>query len=140
MLRSMGGAKGEGRAFDWRVISRMLTFLQPHRAKMAVAFVLMLVVTALTLLTPYLVKVAIDQNITQGDAAGLTRTSLLIAAALLGRMWPPWGSAICSPGWGSGCWPPCATSLCAICKCCRWAITINTLWASPFRASSAMWR
>ncbi|MEZ4709309.1 MAG: ABC transporter ATP-binding protein [Caldilineaceae bacterium] len=84
MLRSMGGAKGEGRAFDWRVISRMLTFLQPHRAKMTVAFVLMLVVTALTLLTPYLVKVAIDQNITQGDVAGLTRTSLLIAAAFIG--------------------------------------------------------
>ena len=84
MLRSMGGAKGEGRAFDWRVVSRMLTFLQPHRAKMAVAFVLMLMVTGLTLLTPYLVKVAIDQNITQGDAAGLTRTALYIAAAFIG--------------------------------------------------------
>jgi ABC-type multidrug transport system fused ATPase/permease subunit len=51
---------------------------------MALAFLTMLAVSALTLLTPYLLKVAVDQYITQANQQGLVRVSLLTAAAFAG--------------------------------------------------------
>ncbi len=78
------GEDAEGRAFDRRIVLRLLAYLRPHWQQMAIAFLLMLVATALTLATPYLVKVAIDQYIVQGDAAGLARIALLTAGAFLG--------------------------------------------------------
>ncbi len=74
------GAKPEGRAFDRRIALRLLGFLRPYWRQMAGALTLMLATSALSLATPYLVKVAIDVNIAQGDLPGLTRTALLIAA------------------------------------------------------------
>jgi ATP-binding cassette subfamily B multidrug efflux pump len=78
------GDKVEGRAFNPRVVLRLLAYLRPHWRRMAAAFVLMLIASALTLTAPYLVKVAIDQPIAQGDPAGLTRIALLTAAAFAG--------------------------------------------------------
>jgi ABC-type multidrug transport system fused ATPase/permease subunit len=78
------GEGEEGRAFDQRVVRRLLAYLRPHRPRMAAAFLLMLIASALTLATPYLVKVAIDQPITHGDAAGLARIALLTALAFAG--------------------------------------------------------
>ena len=75
------GDSEEGRAFDRRIVLRLLVFLRPHWVRMAVAFVLMLVASALTLAAPYLIKVAIDGPIAEGDAAGLARIALLLAAA-----------------------------------------------------------
>src|SRR5699024_3594009 len=73
------GSEDEGRALDWRIVARFLSFLHPYRGRMALAFVLMLISTALTLLTPYLIKVAIDQHIVQGELDGLTNIALLTA-------------------------------------------------------------
>jgi ATP-binding cassette subfamily B multidrug efflux pump len=73
-----------GRAFDKRVVSRMLAYLRPHWQRMVVATLLMVVATMLTLLTPYLLKVAIDQYITQGDAAGLNWIALWLTVSFIG--------------------------------------------------------
>ncbi len=78
------GDKVEGRAFNPRVVLRLLACLHPYWRRMTVAFVLMLIASALTLATPYLIKVAIDQPIAQGDLAGLSRIALLTAAAFVG--------------------------------------------------------
>jgi ATP-binding cassette subfamily B multidrug efflux pump len=78
------GEKVEGRAFNLRVVLRLLAYLRPYWRRMAAAFGLMLAASALTLAAPYLVKVAIDQPIAQGDAAGLTRIALLTAATFGG--------------------------------------------------------
>ncbi|MBN1219083.1 MAG: ABC transporter ATP-binding protein [Anaerolineae bacterium] len=78
------GVEKEGRFFDLRVILRMLAYLHPYRRQMLLAFGLMLVASALTLLTPYLIKVAIDEHITPGDMAGLNYLALLMAAAFGG--------------------------------------------------------
>jgi len=75
------GEKSEGRAFDRRIALRLLQFLRPYTRQMIAALLLMLVMSLLSLATPYLVKVAIDGNIAAGDLSGLTRTALLIAAA-----------------------------------------------------------
>lgn len=82
-LRNFGEER-EGRPLDVRVVSRLLVFVRPYWRRMLVAFVLMLVASALTLATPYLIKVAIDQYIAQRDVPGLTRIAGLTAAAFVG--------------------------------------------------------
>ncbi len=75
--------EADGKAFDGQVVSRLLTYLRPHRAKMLAAFVLMLVVTGLTLGIPLLLKVAIDQYIAARDLGGLARISIIMAVMFL---------------------------------------------------------
>ena len=82
MMRTMGQEQ-ERKAFSLKTLLRLLVFLKPHWQRMLLAFILMLVSSGLTLLTPYLVKVAIDRHITQGDLAGLGRIALLTAAAFV---------------------------------------------------------
>jgi ABC-type multidrug transport system fused ATPase/permease subunit len=79
-----GGQDQRGQVFNRRVVVRLLNYLRPYRAQMAGAFVAMLGITGLTLLTPYLLKVVVDQYIAQGDRSGLVRISLLTAAAFVG--------------------------------------------------------
>jgi ABC-type multidrug transport system fused ATPase/permease subunit len=79
-----GQESKDGRAFDKNVIVGMLAFVKPYWRRMALAFLLMLGVTAFTLLTPYLIKEAIDSHIAVGDGDGLARLALLIAACYLG--------------------------------------------------------
>lgn len=78
------GQEEEGKLFDGRLLVRMLAFLRPYRRRMILAFALMLVATALTLLSPYLMKVAFDQAIASGDTAMLVRVSLALAASFAG--------------------------------------------------------
>lgn len=90
----MGGPRGmlerfgeEGRptaAFNWRVLARLLAYLRPHWQRMALALGCMVIASGLTLLTPYLVSLAIDDAIAPGDRAGLLRLTLGLAAAFLG--------------------------------------------------------
>lgn len=82
-IHRFGEQEGEG-TFDRRVMTRLLVFLLPHWRRMAVAFVLMVIESALTLAIPYLFKIAIDRNIAQGDIAGLNGVALLTAGAFLG--------------------------------------------------------
>lgn len=82
LLRSMASEE-EGKAFDGQVVGRLLTYLRPHRTKMVLAFLLMLVVTGLTLGIPLLLKVAIDRYIAGGELGGLAQISVLMAVMFL---------------------------------------------------------
>jgi ABC-type multidrug transport system fused ATPase/permease subunit len=73
-----------GQIYNRRVVRRLLAYLRPYGKQMALAFVAMLAVSALTLLTPYLLKVAVDQYISRGDQQGLVRVALITAAAFAG--------------------------------------------------------
>ena len=75
--------EADGKAFDGQVVGRLLTYLRPHRAKMFIAFVLMLVVTGMTLGIPLLLKVAIDQYIASNDLGGLAQISIGMAVMFL---------------------------------------------------------
>jgi len=81
---SGGDSDQRGAAFNKRVVLRLLAYLKPYARQMVLAFLAMLVVSGLTLLTPYLLKVAVDQFIAQADRAGLAQISLLTAAAFIG--------------------------------------------------------
>lgn len=76
---SPGKRPESGAFFNRAVVTRMLAYLSPYRWRMAGAFAFMLAESGLTLLTPFLFKVAIDQYISTGDYPGLTNIALLIA-------------------------------------------------------------
>jgi ABC-type multidrug transport system fused ATPase/permease subunit len=84
MIEHMGGRQEGGRAFDRRIFMRLLAYIKPHGKLMALAFLLMLVSTSLTLLTPYLISIAIDHYIVQGDMPGLTWVALATIASYVG--------------------------------------------------------
>ena len=78
------GDDQRGIAFNPRVVGRLLAYLRPYTRQMALAFSAMLVITALTLLTPYLLKMAVDQYIATSDHQGLALISLATAGAFIG--------------------------------------------------------
>ncbi|MGH2349761.1 MAG: ABC transporter ATP-binding protein [bacterium] len=72
-----------GKAYDARLMRRLLTYLRPYRGVVAVAVVLLLLAAAAELAGPYFVKVAIDRYIGSGDMAGLARIAALYLATLV---------------------------------------------------------
>jgi ABC-type multidrug transport system fused ATPase/permease subunit len=83
-MEAFGGQEREGAVYDPRIMSRLLAFLRPYRGKMFLAFFLMLVESGLTLLTPLLLRTAIDDYIVPGNIAGLDRFAFILGAAFAG--------------------------------------------------------
>jgi ATP-binding cassette, subfamily B, multidrug efflux pump len=77
-------AEADGQFFNRRVVLRMVGYFLPYWRSILLAFFAMLVITGLTLLAPYLLKIAIDQHIAAGDMAGLNRIALFLAASFIG--------------------------------------------------------
>lgn len=82
-LEGFGSHQKEGDFYNPKVVSRMLAYLRPHRWKMLAAFVLTLLQSGLTLVSPYLTKIAIDQYIIPRNFQGLIGIALLIAGAFI---------------------------------------------------------
>ena len=78
------GDGGRGQIFNQRVFMRMLVYLRPYVKMMTLASIAMLVVSGLTLLAPYLLKITVDTYISQGDQPGLFRISLWTAGTFMG--------------------------------------------------------
>jgi ATP-binding cassette subfamily B multidrug efflux pump len=70
------------RTYDWALLKRLLAYLRPHRRAVLVAFALIVAMSGLDLVGPWLTKVAIDRYIAKGDAAGLARVAGLYLLAL----------------------------------------------------------
>ncbi|MXV93451.1 MAG: ABC transporter ATP-binding protein [Chloroflexi bacterium] len=75
--------KVEGRSVDLRVAWQLLVFIRPYAWRMLGAFIAMLLVSGLTLAVPYLVKLAIDGPIAEGDYVALDEVALLMLAAFV---------------------------------------------------------
>ena len=73
-----------GRAYDARLMRRLLTYLRPYRWPVVLSVVLLLLTAGMDLLGPYFVKVAIDRHISRGDLAGVGRVAVFYLATLLG--------------------------------------------------------
>ncbi|HET6947484.1 MAG TPA: ABC transporter ATP-binding protein [bacterium] len=73
-----------GRAYDARLMRRLLTYLRPYRRPVVLSVVLLLLTAGMDLLGPYFVKVAIDRHISRGDLAGVGRVAVFYLATLLG--------------------------------------------------------
>jgi len=73
-----------GKAYDARLMRRLLGYLRPYTAQVVTAFFAIVVGSALQLVQPYLIKLAIDRYIAAGDLSGLNRMALAFLAILLG--------------------------------------------------------
>lgn len=75
--------KVDGKSFNLKVLRYLLVFVKPYTLHMIGAFFAMLVTTGLTLLSPFLVKVAIDGPIVAGDIDGLNQISIIMLVAFV---------------------------------------------------------
>jgi len=74
-----------GKAYDARLMRRLLKYLKPYRWHVALGVLLAVIVSATEAVRPYFTKIAVDQNIMHGDKQGLLVTILLFLAVLLFR-------------------------------------------------------
>jgi ATP-binding cassette subfamily B protein len=72
-----------GRAYDHRLMGRLLAYLKPYRGQVALAIVVVLVDAVVGLAGPYLTKEAIDHGIRHRDLGHLDRVAVLYLTVLL---------------------------------------------------------
>jgi ATP-binding cassette, subfamily B, multidrug efflux pump len=75
-----------GKAYDARLMRRLLQYLRPYWRAVIVAFVAIVAGSAASLAQPYLVKIAIDQHIATGRLEGLNRLAAIYFAILVGAV------------------------------------------------------
>ncbi len=73
-----------GKAYDARLMRRLLGYLRPYRLNAALALAAIIANSMLQLAQPYLMKVAIDRLIPAGDLAGVNRIALWYFGILAG--------------------------------------------------------
>jgi ATP-binding cassette subfamily B protein len=71
-----------GRAYDARLMRRLLGYLGGYKPLVAFATVLVLAQAGLEILGPWLIKIAVDGFIARGDFAGLVRIAAIYVSAL----------------------------------------------------------
>lgn len=89
---AVAGVRGEapsdhdevlGKAYDARLMRRLLGFMRPHRVAIGWTLVAIIGLSVLQLAPPYLTKVAIDAHITTGELDGLDTLALLFLGVLV---------------------------------------------------------
>ena len=73
-----------GKAYDARLMRRLLTYLRPYRREVALATAAIIGHSALELAPPYLTRIVIDTAIPAGDLPGVLRIAGVYLATLLG--------------------------------------------------------
>ena len=72
-----------GKAYDSKLMKRLLSYIKPYRKYVIFAILLNIVVAALGPLRPYLTKVAVDKYIANSDYHGLFIISLILFGSLI---------------------------------------------------------
>jgi ATP-binding cassette subfamily B protein len=72
-----------GKAYDARLMRRLLGYLRPYTVQVGVALAAIIGASTLQLAQPYLLKIAIDEHIARGDLAGMAQLSLLFLIILV---------------------------------------------------------
>lgn len=72
-----------GKAYDARLMKRLLEYIRPYKYYVAGAIVFTIIISALGPIRPYLTKIAIDEYIAQGKTEGLYSLALLMIAVLI---------------------------------------------------------
>jgi ABC-type multidrug transport system fused ATPase/permease subunit len=74
-----------GRAYDARLVRRLWTFLRPYRQLFWLSVLCLPVSSALMLVQPYILKLAIDRHVAIGDPRGLATMGALYFGAIIGE-------------------------------------------------------
>jgi ATP-binding cassette, subfamily B, multidrug efflux pump len=72
-----------GKAYDSRLMKRLLTYIKPYRKYVFFAIFLNIIVAALGPLRPYLTEIAVDKYIAKSDYQGLLLIGILLFTSLL---------------------------------------------------------
>jgi ATP-binding cassette subfamily B protein len=72
-----------GKAYDARIMRRLWTYIRPYRGWFWAAMLCLPLTSACSLAQPYLLKVAIDRYMAQGDRAGVWRVGVLYGLVML---------------------------------------------------------
>ena len=72
-----------GQVFDWLVLRRLLTYVQPYRGVFIGLIVLTVATAVLGTVRPALIQRMVDVDITNNDWAGLNRSTLWLLGLLL---------------------------------------------------------
>ncbi len=72
-----------GKAYDARLMKRLLKYVKPYKKYVLFAILLNMVVAVLGPVRPYLTKIAVDDHITNSNYNGLLLISLLLFASLV---------------------------------------------------------
>jgi ATP-binding cassette subfamily B protein len=73
-----------GKAYDATLMRRLLQYLRPYKPHVALALVAIISASILQLAQPYLMKLAIDRYIAEGDLAGVNRIAIAFFFILIG--------------------------------------------------------
>lgn len=82
-----------GKAYDTRLMKRLLKYLRPYKWYVVIGIVASILVSGLEAVRPLFTKYAVDVNIMQGDKHGLLITTLAFLALMLIRGLIQYGSA-----------------------------------------------
>jgi ATP-binding cassette subfamily B protein len=74
-----------GKAYDARLMRRLIKYLKPYRWQVALGIVFSLLVSVGEAVRPWFTKEAVDTNIAQNDTHGLLRTALLFLLVMVVR-------------------------------------------------------
>lgn len=74
-----------GKAYDARLMRRLLQYLRPYRWYVVLGILLSILTSAFEAVRPYFTKIAVDVDIASGDQEGLRNTVLLFFAVLVVR-------------------------------------------------------
>ena len=80
-----GRERDLGNTYDVELLRRLWHYVQPYRGQFALALLCLPLTSACMLAQPYLLKVAVDWHMQNGDPVGLAQTALLFALALSGQ-------------------------------------------------------
>ena len=70
-----------GKAYDSRLMARLLCYLRPYRMQVVGAVLILMLASALAVVGPYLTKIALDEAIPQGDGGQLAFLAILFLSA-----------------------------------------------------------
>jgi ATP-binding cassette, subfamily B, multidrug efflux pump len=72
-----------GKAYDYKLMKRLLTYLKPYIKWVVIAIILTIGVALMSTVRPYLTKIAIDNYIVNGDSSGLINIVLFLFCTLI---------------------------------------------------------
>jgi ATP-binding cassette, subfamily B, multidrug efflux pump len=72
-----------GKAYDARLMRRLLAYIKPYRGSAYLAVVCLLLGSAFSIIQPYLTKIAIDRYIQNHNFSGLNRIAILYVFSLI---------------------------------------------------------
>jgi ATP-binding cassette subfamily B protein len=74
-----------GKAYDARLMQRLLRYLRPYAGYVGLGILLSIAVSGMEAVRPYFTKIAVDENIARGDGHGLLMTTLVFLGVMCVR-------------------------------------------------------